>query len=64
VCGIAAIYAYRPGAPPVDPTELTTIREAMIARGPDGAGLWISPDASVGLAHRRPAIRIPRAETE
>ena len=28
----------------------------MIARGPDGAGLWISPDQRVGLAHRRLAI--------
>jgi asparagine synthase (glutamine-hydrolysing) len=28
----------------------------MIKRGPDGAGLWISPDRRVGLAHRRLAI--------
>jgi asparagine synthase (glutamine-hydrolysing) len=27
--------------------------DAMSARGPDGSGLWISPDRSVGLAHRR-----------
>jgi len=33
--------------------ELVRIRDAMVARGPDGEGLWISPDASVGLAHRR-----------
>lgn len=32
------------------------MREHMIARGPDGAGLWISPDQRIGLAHRRLAI--------
>ena len=28
----------------------------MVKRGPDGAGLWISSDRRVGLAHRRLAI--------
>lgn len=56
MCGIAGIYAYRESAPPVDEQELLRIREAMIHRGPDGAGLWISPDRKVGLAHRRLAI--------
>src|SRR5262249_53553099 len=28
----------------------------MIKRGPDGAGLWISDDRRIGLAHRRLAI--------
>jgi len=56
MCGIAGIYAYRESAPPVDEQELLRIREHMIKRGPDGAGLWISPDRKVGLAHRRLAI--------
>lgn len=56
MCGIAGIYAYRESAPPVDEQELLRIREAMIHRGPDGAGVWISPDQKVGLAHRRLAI--------
>lgn len=56
MCGIAGIFAYGQSAPPVEQEELLRIREAMIKRGPDGAGLWISPDRRVGLAHRRLAI--------
>jgi asparagine synthase (glutamine-hydrolysing) len=49
--GIVAMIDYDGAA--VDRAELLRIRAAMAARGPDGAGLWISPDARVGLAHRR-----------
>ena len=56
MCGIAGIFAYRDHAPPVDREELLRIREAMIRRGPDGAGLWIADDQRIGLAHRRLAI--------
>ena len=56
MCGIAAIFAHRPDAPPVREAELATVRDAMAARGPDGSGLWIADDGRVGLAHRRLAI--------
>jgi asparagine synthase (glutamine-hydrolysing) len=56
MCGIAGIFSYGGSAPPVDREELLRIREAMIRRGPDGAGLWVSPDRRTGLAHRRLAI--------
>jgi len=56
MCGIAGIFAYGDAAPPVDQAELLRIREAMVKRGPDGAGLWLSADRRVGLAHRRLAI--------
>ena len=56
MCGIAGIYAYRASAPPVDRDELLLIREHMIRRGPDGAGLWIAANGRIGLAHRRLAI--------
>lgn len=56
MCGIAGIFSHSGFAPPVDRAELLRIREAMISRGPDGAGLWISSDQRVGLAHRRLAI--------
>src|SRR3989454_4307818 len=55
MCGIAAIFSYRDG-PPVVESELLSIRDRMTSRGPDGAGIWISEDRLVGLAHRRLAI--------
>lgn len=56
MCGIAAIFAYSENGSRVDREELLRIREAMVKRGPDGAGLWISNDQRIGLAHRRLAI--------
>jgi len=56
MCGIAGAFAYRDAAPPIDDAELLRMREHMKRRGPDGAGLWISDDGRVGLAHRRLAI--------
>jgi len=32
------------------------MRDAMMSRGPDGAGVWISDDGHIGLGHRRLAI--------
>ena len=38
MCGIAALFAYRDGAPPVDRGELEAITERMRPRGPDAGG--------------------------
>lgn len=56
MCGINLVFGYGENAPPVDETELYTVREAMIPRGPDEAGIWRSPDGKVGLGHRRLSI--------
>ena len=56
MCGINGIYAFHSAAPPVDEQELTCTREALHARGPDAAGLWISDDRRVGFGHRRLSI--------
>lgn len=56
MCGLAAILAGSTASSRVDAGEMLRIRDAMIARGPDGAGLWLSPDGQIGLAHRRLAI--------
>jgi asparagine synthase (glutamine-hydrolysing) len=55
VCGIVGIFEFgRQRA--VDASQLERMRDSMVHRGPDGAGLWIAPDASVGLGHRRLSI--------
>jgi len=56
MCGINGILRLSPDAPAVEERELLATREAMARRGPDGEGLWISPDGTIGLAHRRLAI--------
>ena len=56
MCGIAGIFTYGANAAPVDEYELLAIREAMVARGPDDAGNWLSEDRRTGLAHRRLSI--------
>src|SRR5262245_56566060 len=56
MCGIAGAFAYAPDAAPIDRDELARVRDRLAARGPDGAGEWLSNDGRVGLAHRRLAI--------
>jgi asparagine synthase (glutamine-hydrolysing) len=56
MCGIAAIFAYGEGAPPVDRDEVRRMRERMFSRGPDGDGEWFSEDTRLGLGHRRLSI--------
>lgn len=53
MCGIVGIASRYP----VDnPDLLLKMRDAMVHRGPDGAGIWWSPDKRLGLAHRRLAV--------
>jgi asparagine synthase (glutamine-hydrolysing) len=53
MCGIVGIFSRYPVE---NPTLLLRMRESMIHRGPDGAGVWWSQDKRLGLAHRRLAI--------
>jgi len=62
MCGIAAEFWYGESGGRVDVAKLERARERMKSRGPDGAGLWVSPDQRVGLAHRRLAILDLRPE--
>ena len=56
MCGIAGNLILRDRADQVDADRLDRVRDHLRARGPDGAGTWISADRRVGLAHRRLAI--------
>ena len=53
MCGIVGIIQYKPQSTNIDIEELLLIRDSMEKRGPDGAGLWVSKDNRVALAHRR-----------
>ena len=55
MCGIAGIYAYQQFNS-VNDSELIAIRDYMLTRGPDAAGLWLNRNKTVGLAHRRLTI--------
>lgn len=52
MCGIVGRLNF--DSRPVDVSELTTARDRLANRGPDGAGTWA--DGPVGLAHRRLSI--------
>jgi asparagine synthase (glutamine-hydrolysing) len=56
MCGIAGALVFDAPNFSVTPHYLSAMRDTMVHRGPDGAGLWISADAHVGLAHRRLSI--------
>ena len=54
MCGIAG--AFHPTATVCADAVLAAIRDRMPHRGPDGVGLWRSPDGKCGLVHRRLSI--------
>jgi asparagine synthase (glutamine-hydrolysing) len=56
MCGISGVLAFKNSNFEVTAEYLTRMRDTMAHRGPDGAGLWISPNRRVGLAHRRLSI--------
>jgi asparagine synthase (glutamine-hydrolysing) len=53
MCGIAGLFA-RDAHAAVDGDLLVRMRDRMVHRGPDGAGLWC--DDGIGLAHRRLSV--------
>ena len=60
MCGINGILSFSPETWPVNEAMLVRMRDTMIHRGPDGAGVWLGEkmgeNASVGFGHRRLAI--------
>jgi asparagine synthase (glutamine-hydrolysing) len=56
MCGFNGIFAYNTAASEPDERELVATRDHMAARGPDGVGLWRSPDRRCAFGHRRLAI--------
>jgi asparagine synthase (glutamine-hydrolysing) len=56
MCGVAGYFAFSAAASVPSRDTLVAMRDHMIRRGPDGAGLWFSEGDRVGLAHRRLSI--------
>lgn len=50
MCGIVGVVNR---ASDVDQVVLTTMRDTLVHRGPDDAGLYVSKDKKTGLGHRR-----------
>jgi len=56
MCGVVGAFAFASSDFKITAPYLERMRDTMVHRGPDGAGTWISPDARVGLGHRRLSI--------
>ncbi|MEJ5347966.1 MAG: asparagine synthase (glutamine-hydrolyzing) [Desulfosoma sp.] len=57
MCGIGAIFRYKNNGVISDAEQwLAKVNARQRSRGPDGEGVWVSEDRTVGLAHRRLAI--------
>ena len=58
MCGILALFSAHKK---IHKCDLDKGLEVMQHRGPDNKGMWLSPDASVGLGHMRLSIMDPVA---
>jgi len=58
MCGIVGVLATRP----IEQALVVEMRERLVHRGPDAAGIWSSPDGRVCLGHRRLTIIDPSPE--
>lgn len=56
MCGVAGVLTFGRTAFEVTPEFVRRMRDTMCHRGPDGSGLWVSPDRRIGLGHRRLSI--------
>jgi len=56
MCGITGVLSFTNSAFRVSEPYLTRMRDVMAHRGPDGAGIFVSPDRRLGLGFRRLAI--------
>lgn len=55
MCGLAGAIRLT-GDFAITAPYLEKMRDTMVHRGPDGAGVWVATNGSVGLAHRRLSI--------
>ena len=56
MCGLCGIYEYGAAQPRVSAATVERMRDTMVHRGPDDAGVYVSDDRRVGLGNRRLSI--------
>jgi asparagine synthase (glutamine-hydrolysing) len=56
MCGIVGALVFENSSFAVTEPYIRRMRDTMMHRGPDGAGVWVSADRRVGLGHRRLSI--------
>ncbi|BAZ47944.1 asparagine synthase (glutamine-hydrolysing) [Nostoc sp. NIES-4103] len=54
MCGIAGIWNFN--NQPIEKNDLLQFTNSLTHRGPDGYGIFLDPDETIGLGHRRLAI--------
>lgn len=54
MCGISGAYKF--GGGEIKEADLTSMRDTLVHRGPDGGANYLSPDGRAGLSQRRLAI--------
>ena len=56
MCGLVGTLSFDPSRFAASESYIVKMRDTMIHRGPDGAGVWVSSDRRIGLGHRRLSI--------
>ncbi|MCX6121340.1 MAG: asparagine synthase (glutamine-hydrolyzing) [Ignavibacteriales bacterium] len=56
MCGIVGALTFQDSSFKISEDYLVTMRDTMVCRGPDGGGIWIAMDGSIGFGHRRLSI--------
>lgn len=56
MCGINGVLSFSDSNFRITEEFVVRMRDTMVHRGPDGAGLWIAPDRRVAFGHRRLSI--------
>jgi len=57
MCGIVGLLSPERRVNGTELSSLTShMADALLHRGPDGRGIWVDPEAGIGLGHRRLAI--------
>jgi len=56
MCGITGLVSVGANAAQIDRAIVDSMTDAMIHRGPDGRGIWMSSDRKAALGHRRLSI--------